>query len=62
MTLDESFASKDEISHSLKAHLQEAMSTYGFSILNALVTDLSPDARVRDGKSQVCFSLACNCS
>jgi regulator of protease activity HflC (stomatin/prohibitin superfamily) len=50
MTLDQSFEAKEDISHSLKTHLQEIMNHYGFSILQALVTDLSPDARVRDGK------------
>ena len=49
MNLDDAFESKEEISMSLKAHLQEIMSNYGISILNALVTDLSPDAKVRDG-------------
>lgn len=50
MTLDHSFESKEEISLSLKTHLQEIMNHYGYTILNALVTDLSPDPRVRDGK------------
>ena len=45
------FESKEEISLSLKSHLQEVLSTYGFTIINALVTDLAPDARVKDGKS-----------
>jgi len=51
MTLDHAFESKEEISLSLKTHLQEIMNSYGVVILNALVTDLSPDAKVRDGKS-----------
>ncbi len=50
MDLDHAFESKDEISMSLKTHLHEIMSSYGISILNALVTDLSPDPRVRDGR------------
>lgn len=49
MTLDESFESKEEISMSLKTHLQEIMSTYGITIIQALVTDLSPNQKVRDG-------------
>lgn len=51
MNLDQSFESKEDISLSLKTHLQEVMSTYGISILNALVTDLTPDYKVRDGKA-----------
>ena len=53
MTLDNSFESKEEISMSLKTHLQEVMSLYGFTILNALVTDLAPAPKVRDGKSSL---------
>lgn len=49
MTLDESFESKEEISMALKSHLQEIMSNYGYTIIQALVTDLSPDKKVRDG-------------
>ena len=50
MTLDHAFESKDEISSQLKHHLQEVMTTYGYTILNALITDLIPDSKVRDGK------------
>ena len=50
MDLDHAFESKEEISVALKNHLQEIMSDYGMSILNALVTDLSPDPKVRDGE------------
>ena len=50
MNLDHAFESKEEISMSLKTHLQEIMSYYGICILNALVTDLSPDPKVRDGE------------
>ena len=49
MTLDHAFESKEEISTLLKTHLQDVMTTYGYTILNALITDLAPDARVRDG-------------
>ncbi len=49
MTLDHAFESKEEISVSLKLHLQEVMSNYGLSILNALVTDMTPDKKVSDG-------------
>lgn len=49
-TLDEAFESKDAISLSLKSHLQEIMSTYGIMIIQALVTDLSPNSKVQNGK------------
>lgn len=50
LTLDNAFEAKEDISLSLKTHLQEIMSNYGITILNALVTDLSPAPKVRDGK------------
>jgi regulator of protease activity HflC (stomatin/prohibitin superfamily) len=53
MTLDHAFESKEEISMSLKTHLQEIMNHYGYSILNALVTDLNPDPRVRDAMNEI---------
>ena len=53
MTLDQSFESKEEISHSIKSHLEEVMHGYGYTILNAVVTDLSPDARVREAMNEI---------
>ena len=50
MTLDHAFESKDEISSQLKVHLQEVMTMYGYSILNALIIDLHPGSKVREGK------------
>ena len=57
MTLDHAFESKDEISSQLKVHLQEVMTTYGYSILNALITDLVPDAKVREGKYRLALLI-----
>jgi regulator of protease activity HflC (stomatin/prohibitin superfamily) len=53
MTLDHAFESKEEISMSLKTHLQEIMNAYGFSILSALITDLAPDVRVREAMNEI---------
>jgi len=53
MTLDYAFASRDEISQSLKLHLSEVMTTYGYAILNALVLDLAPATRVRDAMNEI---------
>jgi len=53
MTLDQSFEAKEEISLSLKTHLQEVMSSYGFIILQALVTDLLPASVVRDAMNEI---------
>lgn len=53
MNLDHAFESKEEISLSLKTHLQEVMNGYGIEILNALVTDLTPDPKVRNAMNEI---------
>lgn len=53
MNLDHAFESKEEISTNLKSHLQEIMSTYGITILNALITDLTPDIKVRNAMNEI---------
>lgn len=52
-TLDEAFESKDHIAHEVKAGLQEQMRAYGFLIMNALVTDLSPAAQVVQAMNEI---------
>jgi len=52
-TLDQAFDSKDEISQIVKEHLREAFDDFGFRILQALVTDLSPNNRVRDAMNEI---------
>lgn len=53
MTLDQAFESKEEISQSLKTHLSDTMDDYGYQILNALVLDMAPAARVRDAMNEI---------
>jgi regulator of protease activity HflC (stomatin/prohibitin superfamily) len=52
-TLDQAFDSKDEISDIVKSHLRDAFDDFGFKILQALVTDLSPNNRVRDAMNEI---------
>merc|ERR1719473_2350645 len=53
MNLDDAFESKEELSQNLKQHLQEVFNTYGFTILQALVTDLNPEAMVKDAMNEI---------
>ena len=53
MELDHAFESKDSISQSLKHHLEEVMTSYGFTIIQALVIEMSPDSRVRDAMNEI---------
>ena len=53
MLLDESFASKDEVSNAIAHELQEVMGNYGYEIMSALINDLMPDPRVRDAMNEI---------
>lgn len=53
MDLDQAFEAKEEIAHSIKSSLQQVMQEYGFAILNALVTDLEPDGKVRAAMNEI---------
>jgi len=53
MTLDEVFAAKSELAEAVKARLKEKMTEFGYHILNALVTDLEPDASVKAAMNEI---------
>lgn len=42
------FEAKEELALSVKNSLAKVMSAYGFQIVQALVTDLDPDNRVKE--------------
>ena len=51
--LDDVFEKKDEIADSVKSELSEVMSQFGFEIVKALVTDITPDARVKSAMNEI---------
>jgi regulator of protease activity HflC (stomatin/prohibitin superfamily) len=53
LTVDEAFESKEDIANDLKKHLTEVMVGYGIQIVTALVTDLSPDVKVRNAMNEI---------
>lgn len=53
MELDEAFASKDEVAKAVLDQLKEVMSQFGYEIKNCLVTDLSPDHRVKASMNEI---------
>lgn len=53
MELDEAFASKQDIASEVLSQLEAVMKDYGYEILNALVTDLAPDARVKASMNEI---------
>lgn len=53
MELDQAFESKDDIARAVLEQLQTVMKDYGYSIVNTLVTDLSPDAKVKASMNEI---------
>ncbi|KAF4687650.1 HIR complex subunit [Perkinsus olseni] len=53
MLLDDVFESKDEVARQVKDQLQKIMSEFGFQINQALVTDISPNRKVRDAMNEI---------
>ncbi|WP_188461658.1 SPFH domain-containing protein [Bizionia arctica] len=53
MKLDDVFVKKDDVALAVKAELNEAMSDYGFDIIKTLVTDIDPDAQVKQAMNRI---------
>ncbi len=53
LKLDDVFEKKDEIAHAIKRELSEAMLDYGYDIVKALVTDIDPDATVKEAMNRI---------
>jgi len=53
INLDDLFEKKDEIAIAVKEELNETMVGFGFEILNALVTDIEPDSKVKESMNEI---------
>ncbi len=53
MTLDEVFASQSSIATAVKQELDADMAGFGFEIVNVLVTDIVPDAKVKSAMNDI---------
>ena len=53
MTLDEVFASQSGIAAAVKQELDADMATFGFEIVNVLVTDIVPDSKVKSAMNDI---------
>lgn len=51
--LDDLFSKKDEIAIDVRQELHETMSGLGYDILKALVTDIQPDANVKNAINEI---------
>ncbi len=53
LELDQAFESKDDIAQAVLEQLQSVMKDYGYAIVNTLVTDLSPDHKVKASMNEI---------
>ena len=53
LILDDVFLKKDDVAIAVKSELQEAMTEYGFQIIKTLVTDIDPDAQVKESMNRI---------
>ncbi len=53
MTLDEVFASQSSIAAAVKQELDSDMAAFGYEIVNVLVTDIVPDAKVKSAMNDI---------
>jgi len=53
LLLDDVFEKKDEIADSVTSELKETMDDFGYLILQALVTDIEPDEKVKEAMNEI---------
>jgi regulator of protease activity HflC (stomatin/prohibitin superfamily) len=53
LLLDDVFEKKDEIANSVTAQLKDTMDDFGYFIVQALVTDIDPDAKVKESMNEI---------
>jgi regulator of protease activity HflC (stomatin/prohibitin superfamily) len=53
IVLDDVFEKKDEIADAVKLELSQVMDDFGYGIVKALVTDIDPDAKVKEAMNEI---------
>ena len=53
MKLDDVFEKKDDIAGAIKEELAHTMDEFGYDIVKALVTDIEPDAKVKEAMNEI---------
>ncbi len=53
LILDDVFSEKDKIATAVQRELSETIKEYGFAIVKTLVTDIDPDARVKESMNEI---------
>ncbi len=53
MELDDVFAKKEDIAVAVRQNLSDSMDDYGYSIIKTLITDIDPDAHVKESMNRI---------
>jgi regulator of protease activity HflC (stomatin/prohibitin superfamily) len=53
LELDDVFARKEDIAIAVQQNIAESMSEYGYMIVKALITDINPDAKVKESMNRI---------
>lgn len=53
LELDDVFAKKEDIAIAVQQNIAESMSEYGYVIIKALITDINPDAKVKESMNRI---------
>lgn len=53
MELDDVFAKKEDIAVAVRQNLADSMDDYGYLIIKALITDIDPDAHVKESMNRI---------
>lgn len=53
LALDDVFSEKDKIANAVKQELHETIKDFGFNILKTLITDIDPDAKVKESMNEI---------
>jgi regulator of protease activity HflC (stomatin/prohibitin superfamily) len=53
LKLDDVFERKDDIAIAVKRELNDAMTLYGYDIINTLITDIDPDIQVKNAMNRI---------
>lgn len=53
LELDDVFAKKDDIAIAVQQNIASSMDQYGYNIIRALITDIDPDAKVKESMNHI---------
>lgn len=53
LDLDDLFSKKDDIANAVRDNIAEIMDAYGYSIIKTLITDIDPDAKVKESMNRI---------